>query len=185
MILIHSYLLVNQHKNGKNKKICALLLKRLSKNVSKFPVHAANLLAMAVVYCTKAGMKKCTYDIAVKVLQPEYQGKIKNDILKKIQTTVRKKNISEEIDEDKSPCPGCAVDLPISQLYCGNCKLNLHFDSFTGMHMVREDWCECPNCNFTCSFNLLVHYNICPMCNAKVENPQLITNFDENSFQGI
>lgn len=140
---------------------------------------------MAVVYCTKAGMKKCTYDIAVKVLQPEYQGIIKNDILKKIQTTVRKKNISEEIDEDKSPCPGCGVDLPISQLYCGNCKLNLHFDSFTGMHMVREDWCECPNCNFTCSFNLLVHYNICPMCNAKVENPQLITNFDENSFQGI
>lgn len=185
LIFIHSYLLVNQHKNDKNKKICALLLKRLSKNVSKFPVHAANLLVMAVVYCTKAGMKKSAYDIAVKVLQPEFQGKIKNDILKKIQTTVRKKNISEEIDEDKSPCPGCGVDLPISQLYCGNCKLNLHFDSFTGMHMVREDWCECPNCNFTCSFNLLVHNNICPMCNAKVENPQLITNFDENSFQGI
>lgn len=45
-------------------------------------------------------MKKNAFDIATKVLQPEYEGKVKPDALKKIQTTVRRKDMSE-IDEEK------------------------------------------------------------------------------------
>lgn len=177
-MLIHSYLLVNLHKNDEDKTICALLLKRLSKNVSKFLAHAANLLVMGIVYCGKSKMEKSAHEIAVKVLDSEYKDKVKTDILPKIQKTVRR-NYNSEIDEETNPCPGCGANLPISELYCGKCKLILPFDTFTGMHMVKEDWCECPKCKFACSFKLLNEAHICPMCNAEVQNPVQITNLDD------
>ena len=144
LMIVHSYLLIKPQKE-KNKVICALLLRRLSKYVSKFPAHAANWLVMGVVECSRVGMKKSAFDIAIKVLQQEYEGKVKPDVLKKIQTAVRRKDMSE-IEEEKKKCPVRSFELLISEIYCGNCKSNLLFDSFSGMHMVREDWCECPSC---------------------------------------
>ncbi|KAK8878274.1 WD repeat-containing protein 19 [Tritrichomonas musculus] len=178
LMIVHSYLLIKPQKE-KNKVVCALLLRRLSKYVSKFPAHAANLLVMGVVECSRVGMKKSAFEIATKVLQPEYEGKVKPDVLKKIQTTVRRKDMSE-IDEEKKKCPMCGFDLPMSELYCGNCKSNLPFDSFSGMHMVREDWCECPSCKFPCSYSAMQQEKKCPLCNADVPNPELIVNPDSN-----
>lgn len=123
-------------------------------------------------------MNKSAYDIAVKVLQPEYEGKVKPEVLKKIQTTVRRKDTSE-VEEEKKPCTSCGVDLPISELYCGSCKSNLPYDSFTGMHMLRDDFCVCPNCNFPCSYSSMLQAHVCPMCNADVPNPELIINVDD------
>lgn len=176
LMIVHSYLLIKPNKE-KNKVVCALLLKRLAKFVSKFPAHASNLLVMGVVECSRVGMKKSAFEIATKVLQPEYEGKVKPDVLKKIQTTVRRKDVSE-IEEEKTKCPVCGFDLPISELYCGNCKSNLPFDSFTGMHMTREDWCQCPSCNFPASFSTMQQEKKCALCGNEVPNPELIVNPD-------
>jgi len=79
LMLIHSYLLIKPMKE-KDRVISALLLRRVSKNASKFPLHAANILASTVVECTKAGMKKSAYEAATKLIAPEYEGKIKQAI---------------------------------------------------------------------------------------------------------
>ncbi|OHT11193.1 WD repeat protein [Tritrichomonas foetus] len=176
LMIVHSYLLIKPQRE-KNKVVAALLLKRLSKYVSKFPAHASNLLVMGVVECSRVGMKKSAFEIATKVLQPEYEGKVKPDVLKKIQTTVRRKDMSE-VDEEKAKCPVCGFDLAISELYCGHCKSNLPFDSFSGMHMTREDWCQCPSCKFPCSYAAMQQEKVCPLCNADVPNPELIVNPD-------
>ena len=174
-MLVHSYLLIKPHREKNNKLIAALLLKRISKYISKFPAHAANLLVMGVVECSRVGMKKSAFEIATKVLQPEYEGKVKPEVLKKIQTTVRRKDMSE-IEEEKTKCPVCGFEVPISELYCGNCKSNLKWDSFSGMHMTREDWCECPNCQFPASFATMQQEKKCMLCGADVEKPELIVN---------
>ena len=174
LMIVHSYLLIKPHRD-KNKVIAALLLRRLSKYISKFPAHAANLLVMGVVECSRVGMKKSAFEIATKVLQPEYEGKVKPEVLKKIQTTVRRKDMSE-IEEEKTKCPVCGVGVPISELYCGSCKSNLPYDSFSGMHMVREDWCECPHCKFPCSFATMQQEKKCPLCGTNVDKPELIVN---------
>jgi WD repeat-containing protein 19 len=159
----------------KNKEIGALLLRRLSKYVSKFPVHGSNLLVMAVVECSRCGMKKSAFEIATKLLQPEYEAKLKPDMLKKIQTTVRRKETAEA-EEPKTKCPVCNTDLAISELYCGNCKSNLPFDGFSGMHMTREDWCECPACHWPASFATMQQEKVCALCGEQVPNPVLVVN---------
>ncbi|OHS97492.1 WD repeat protein [Tritrichomonas foetus] len=174
LMIVHSYLLIKPQRE-KNKVIAALLLRRLSKYVSKFPAHASNLLVMAVVECSRVGMKKSAFEIATKVLQPEYEGKVKPDVLKKIQTTVRRKDMSE-VDEEKTKCPVCGFDVPMSELYCGNCKSNLPYDSLSGMHMTREDWCECPHCHFPASFSAMQQEKACPLCGTEIESPELIVN---------
>lgn len=174
LMVVHSYLLIKPMKE-KNHIVAALLCRRLSKFATKFPLHAANLLVMGVVECTRAGMKKSAYEIAVKLITPEYESKVKPDVMKKINTTVRRKDMSE-VEEEKSKCPVCGFDLPISELYCGNCKSNVPFDSYTGMHMTREDWCECKNCSFPCSFSAMQQDNTCPLCGERNDHPELIVN---------
>jgi WD repeat-containing protein 19 len=174
LMLVHSYLLVKTHKD-ENKVIAALLLRRLSRFVSKFPMHATNLLIMGVVECSRCGMRKSAFEIATKLLQPEYVDTLKPDMKSKIQTTVRRKDMSE-IEEEKSPCPACGAEVPISELACGNCKSTLPFDSFTGMHMRRDDWCECPNCHAPASFATMQVQKKCMFCGSDVPNPVLIVN---------
>ncbi|KAH0792506.1 WD repeat-containing protein 19 [Histomonas meleagridis] len=174
LMIVHSYLLIKPMKE-KNKVITALLLRRLSEYVNKFPKHSVNLLVMGVVECSRAGMKKSAFKIATKLLQPEYEGQLKQDMLRKIQTTVRRKDTSE-IEEEKTKCPVCGFDLPISELVCTKCKTSLPFDAATGMHMTREDWCECPKCGMPSSFALMQQDKKCMLCGEEVPNPQLIVN---------
>jgi WD repeat-containing protein 19 len=173
-MLVHSYLLVKAQKE-ENRVVAALLLRRLSKFVSKFPLHATNLLVMAVVECSRCGMKKSAFEIATKLLQPEFADSLKADMKSKIQTTVRRKDTSE-VEEEKSPCPVCAAEVPISELSCGHCKSTLPFDSFSGMHMRRDDWCECPNCHAPASFAAMQVQKKCLLCGTEVPNPVLIVN---------
>jgi WD repeat-containing protein 19 len=174
LMLLHSYLLIKVQRE-KNRIVAALLLRRLSKFVSKFPAHASNLLVMAVVECSRCGMKKSAFEIATKLLQPEFIDTMKPDMKSKIQTTVRRKDTSE-VEEEKAPCPVCAAELPISELYCPKCKSNLPFDAFSGMHMRRDDWCECPSCKSPASFTIMQTEKKCAMCGFDVENPQTIVN---------
>jgi WD repeat-containing protein 19 len=174
LMLLHSYLLIKVQRE-KNRTVAALLLRRLSKFVSKFPAHASNLLVMAVVECSRCGMKKSAFEIATKLLQPEFIDTMKADMKSKIQTTVRRKDTSE-VEEEKGPCPVCGAELPISELSCAKCKSNVPFDAFSGMHMKRDDWCECPSCKSPASFATMQTEKKCVMCGADVENPQIIVN---------
>jgi WD repeat-containing protein 19 len=173
-MILHSYLLVKVQKE-KNKMVSALLLKRLARFVSKFPAHAANLLVMAVVECSRNGMKRSAYEIATKLLQPEYEPKLKPDVKKKIQTTVRRREL-DEVAEEVTKCPACGVDLAMSELYCGQCKSNIPFCGFTGMHMIRDDWCECSVCGAPASFAIMQVEKQCYVCGAQQPNPTIIVN---------
>jgi WD repeat-containing protein 19 len=150
-----------------------LLLKRLAKHASKFPAHATNILIMAVAELSRAGMKKSAFEIASMLLQPEFEGKLKPDVLKKIQTTVRRRDTTEA-EEPVSPCPVCDRPLAVSELYCGNCKSNLPFDTFTALHMRRDDWCECPGCTHAASYAAMSRAKKCPFCEVEVPAPTAI-----------
>ena len=159
----------------KDRVISALLLRRISRNATKFPLHAANILASTVAECSRAGFKKSAFEAATKLITPEYDGKINPELMKKIVLTVRRKDTSEA-DEKKTPCPVCGTDVPISELYCSSCKTNIPFDSITGMHMTKEDWCECPKCHFPASHSLMAEAKECPLCGEHIETPELIQN---------
>ncbi|EAY14285.1 WD repeat protein, putative [Trichomonas vaginalis G3] len=174
LMIIHSYLLIKPMKEY-DRTISAFLLRRVSKFASKFPQHAANILASTVVECSRAGYKKSAYEAATKLISPEYEGKINPDLMKKIVQTVRHKNTSEAA-EPTSPCPVCGADIPISELYCASCKTNIPYDVITGMHMTKDDWCQCPNCKFPSSHKLMGELKTCQICGTHVETPELIPN---------
>jgi WD repeat-containing protein 19 len=130
---------------------------------------------MAVVECSRCRMKKSAFEIAAKLLQPEFVDTLKPDMKSKIQTTVRRKDTTEA-DEPKAPCPVCGADLPLSDLYCPKCKSKLPFDAFSGMHMKRDDWCECPECKSPASYVTMQTQKKCMLCGADVPNPVLVVN---------
>ena len=173
LILGHSYLLVNNLKK-ENPHYAALLLKRISNWAGKFPKHAAAILQMGLVECYKVGMKKTAFEIGKKLLQPEYEGKMSSEMKKKVEKTVMRKN-TDEIEEPVTKCPICGTSVPVSELVCGSCKSALPFDSLTGMHMTRDDWCECPKCHYPASYKLMCKERACPLCGESIPNPILIS----------
>lgn len=173
-MLVHSYLLIKPLKET-DQMISALLLRRLSKFISKFPSNSANILCSTVAECTRAGFKKSAYEAATKLISAEYETKVQPEIYKKIEQTVRRKN-TEEADEPKTPCPVCSADVHISELYCGSCKSNIPFDTLTGMHMTKDDWFECPACHFPASHSRMCIAKKCPLCNERVEVPEIVKN---------
>jgi WD repeat-containing protein 19 len=174
LMIVHSYLLVKPMR-ARDRLISALLLRRVSKFASKFPAHAANILTSTVAECTRAGLKKSAYEAAAKLIAPEYEAKVEPDLMKKIVATVRRKNL-EEADEPKSKCPVCGADVPQSELYCGTCKSNIPYCSISGMHMTKEDWCECTRCHFPASHSLMAEEKKCPLCGEEIAVPERIAN---------
>jgi hypothetical protein len=55
-------------------------------------------------------MKKSAFEIATKWLQPE-DAETLADMKAKMQTTVRRKDLSE-IEEEKTSCPACSTEVP-------------------------------------------------------------------------
>jgi len=174
LMILHSYLLIKQVRD-RNKIHSALLLRRVSRFISKFPAHAPTILTNTVAECSRVGMKRSAFECARKLVSPEYENKLPPDLMKRIMATIRHKDTSE-IEEEKSPCPICGFDLPISELQCSNCKSHIPFDSLTGMHMKKDDWCECPHCHFPASHSIMAEVKECPLCNTPVPVPELVSN---------
>uniref|UniRef100_A0A4W4G7L7 WD repeat-containing protein 19 n=1 Tax=Electrophorus electricus TaxID=8005 RepID=A0A4W4G7L7_ELEEL len=176
LMILHSYILVKIHvKRGDHLKGARMLI-RVSNNISKFPSHIVPILTSAVIECHRAGLKNSSFSFAAMLMRPEYRSKIDPKYKKKIEAMVRRPDTSE-VEEESSPCPYCGFSLPESELLCSSCKNNLPYCVATGRHMVKEDWCVCPHCQFPALFSqftqLLETESMCPMCSESVSTSQL------------
>ncbi|XP_061566182.1 WD repeat-containing protein 19 [Cololabis saira] len=167
LMILHSYLLVKLHvKRGDHLKGARLLI-RVSNNISKFPAHVVPILTSAVIECHRAGLKNSAFSFAAMLMRPEYRNHIDAKYKKKIEAMVRRPDTSE-IEEETTPCPFCGFQLCQNELLCISCKNNIPYCLATGRHMLKEDWCICPHCEFPALYSqfllLLETENTCPMC---------------------
>ncbi|KAG8591696.1 hypothetical protein GDO81_000268 [Engystomops pustulosus] len=171
LMILHSYILVKIHvKRGDHMKGARMLI-RVANNISKFPSHIVPILTSTVIECHRAGLKNSAFSFAAMLMRPEYRNKIDIKYKKKIEAMVRRPDTSE-VEEETTPCPFCDFKLPECELLCPGCKNNLPYCIATGRHMVKDDWCICPNCEFPALLSqfktLLESESICPMCSERV-----------------
>ncbi|XP_060772640.1 WD repeat-containing protein 19 isoform X2 [Neoarius graeffei] len=176
LMILHSYILVKIHvKRGDHLKGARMLI-RVSNSISKFRTHVVPILTSAVIECHRAGLKNSAFSFAAMLMRPEYRNQIDPKYKKKIEAMVRRPDTSE-VEEESSPCPYCGFSLPECELLCPGCKNNLPYCIATGRHMVKEDWCVCPHCNFPALYSqftqLLETESMCPMCSESVSASQL------------
>ncbi|TWW59365.1 WD repeat-containing protein 19 [Takifugu flavidus] len=176
LMMLHSYLLVKIHvKRGDHLKAARMLI-RVSNNISKFPTHVVPILTSAVIECQRAGLKKSAFGFAAMLMRPEYRNDIMPSYRKKIENIVRHPDLAE-VEEETTPCPFCGYQLPQNELLCVSCKNNLPYCIATGRHMLKEDWCVCPHCEFPAlhsQFSLLLETEkVCPMCSETLSVKQV------------
>ncbi|XP_069600695.1 WD repeat-containing protein 19 [Ranitomeya imitator] len=185
LMILHSYILVKIHvKRGDHMKGARMLI-RVANNISKFPSHIVPILTSTVIECHRAGLKNSAFSFAAMLMRPEYRNKIDIKYKKKIEAMVRRPDTSE-VEEETAPCPFCDFKLPECELLCPGCKNNLPYCIATGRHMVKEDWCICPHCEFPALQSeyrtLLESESICPMCSQKVTSAQLKNVLDCSTY---
>nr|KAJ3420801.1 WD repeat-containing protein 19 [Polyrhizophydium stewartii] len=181
LMLLHSYMLVktlvriDEHVKG------ARMLMRVSNNISRFPSHVVPILTSTVVECHRAGLKKEAFDYAAMLMRPEYRQKVDAKFKRKIEQIVRRPE-KEGTPEPTTPCPFCANMVPETTLDCDECKNHLPYCIATGQHMVLQDWCVCPTCEFPAIAphfkNLLEKTGQCPMCSETI-SPDAIRPVDD------
>ncbi|KAM8939516.1 WD repeat-containing protein 19 [Pelodytes ibericus] len=185
LMILHSYILVKIHvKRGDHLKGARMLI-RVANNISKFPSHIVPILTSTVIECHRSGLKNSAFSFAAMLMRPEYRNSIDIKYKKKIEAMVRRPDTTE-VEEDTSPCPFCAFQLPECELICPGCKNNLPYCIATGRHMVKEDWCVCPHCEFPALYiefrTLLDSETTCPMCSESVTASQLKKISDCTSY---
>lgn len=168
LMLLHSYIICKIHvKRGDHLKGARMLI-RVANNISKFPSHIVPILTSTVIECHRASLKHSSFSFAAMLMRSEYRPHIDPKYKKKIEVIVRKPDKTEE-EEPLDPCPFCSYQVPQTRLDCPECKQNLPYCIVTGRHMIKDDWCNCPNCSFPaiCSeFKKLLDSDEtkCPMC---------------------
>ncbi|GFN82173.1 WD repeat-containing protein 19-like [Plakobranchus ocellatus] len=179
LMILHSYILVKIHvKRGDHLKGARMLI-RVANNISKFPSHIVPILTSTVIECHRAGLKNSSFSYAAMLMRPEYRNEIDLKYKRKIEMIVRKPDKTEE-EEPLTPCPVCGFQIPETELLCPDCKNNLPYCIITGRHILREDFCVCPSCDFPAVFSeflkMLEVEETCPMCSERVikENIQKI-----------
>lgn len=179
LMILHSYILVKIHvKRGDHLKGARMLI-RVANNISKFPSHIVPILTSTVIECHRAGLKNSSFSYAAMLMRPEYRNDIDLKYKRKIEMIVRKPDKTEE-EEPLTPCPVCGFQIPETELLCPDCKNNLPYCIITGRHVLREDFCVCPSCEFPALFSeylkMLEVEETCPMCSERVikENIQKI-----------
>ncbi|KAH7716252.1 hypothetical protein AAVH_16378 [Aphelenchoides avenae] len=172
LMILHSYIIVKLLvKRGDNGRASRLLM-RVSTNISRFPLHAVQILTSAVVTCSKAGLRASAFKFASQLLNPAYRSKIDEKYRRKIESVVRKSDQLTDVEEEKKPCPQCNVEIPEFDLTCNECKSSLPYCVVTGRHISNEDFATCPSCNFPGYFSefnkLSAKQENCPMCGKSV-----------------
>ncbi|CAF0892517.1 unnamed protein product [Rotaria sordida] len=177
LMLLHSYILVKIQIKLNNHNRAARLLNRVAHNVSKFPAHIVQILTTTVIECQKAGMNNSTFNFSLILMRPEYREQIDPKYKKKIEALVRKPDKSES-EEDFSQCLHCHQRVPDYELLCPSCQLALPYCIVTGAHVIREDLCLCPSCNFPAIYSEFLKYlstdDICPMCTTKIDASRIM-----------
>uniref|UniRef100_A0A183C7E0 WD_REPEATS_REGION domain-containing protein n=1 Tax=Globodera pallida TaxID=36090 RepID=A0A183C7E0_GLOPA len=182
LMLLHSYNLVKLLLKKGDNYAGGRLLCRVVANIGQFPAHAVQILTSAVITCTKAGLKKSAFNFASQLMQPSFRQKIDDNYKKKIELVVRKfGQNAPDMEEHNAPCPFCDGSVREFALGCPNCQATIPFCIFTGRHIVKTDFAQCPHCRFPGSFSEFkksADAN-CPMCYEKLNHQILPGSFDE------
>uniref|UniRef100_A0A914HUV5 WD repeat-containing protein 19 n=1 Tax=Globodera rostochiensis TaxID=31243 RepID=A0A914HUV5_GLORO len=197
LMLLHSYNLVKLLLKKGDNYAGGRLLCRVVANIGQFPAHAVQILTSAVITCTKGtitsflimkirnsqpALKKSAFNFASQLMQPSFRQKIDDNYKKKIELVVRKfGQNAPDMEEHNTPCPFCAGPVREFALGCPNCQATIPFCIFTGRHIVKTDFAQCPHCRFPGSFSEFkksADAN-CPMCYEKLNHQILPGSFDE------
>eukprot|EP00736_Rhodelphis_marinus_P010453 Rmarinus@m.5781 len=195
--ILHSYILVKILVQQQNHFNAALMLIRVAKNISKFPAHVVPILTSTVIECQRARLYQSAFEYASMLMRPEYRKNIKEELRKKIEAIVRKRNQSakkdNEVEEELTPCPHCKTNISETELECRACKNSIPYCIATGKHMVFDDWSSCPNCAFPALYSAMLKLNQCPMCEGalvpgavqKIDDPTMnLKLFQEGEASG-
>lgn len=105
-------------------------------------------------------------------MKPENRNNLDPKFKKKFEEIVRKPSHGKD-PEFLSPCPFCKTPVNDIKDVCDNCKNTIPFDIVTGTHLVPDDICLCPKCNFPAKMSVLKEYITkspnCPMCNEVLQ----------------
>jgi len=177
LLLIHSYTLVKRLVKRGEHHSAAVLLVRVSRQISQFPAHVVPILTSTVVECQRAGMKQTSCEFAVILARSEYRAQIVEKYRKKIEALARRPE-TEETPESVSPCPLCQFQLVDSLVDCPSCHGVIPFCTSTGLHIKANDCCLCPSCEMPSSYTEMVksitEFNEgCAMCGAELTVAQL------------
>ncbi|XP_062264138.1 WD repeat-containing protein 19-like [Platichthys flesus] len=175
LMIYHSYKLAKLHSDrGEHLKAGHMLL-RVSNYISRFPKHVVTILTEAVIECHRSGLRDSAYKLAAMLMRPEYRNEIDKKYQRLIEWLVRRPD--KDLEEEMTPCPFCGCKLPQNELQCYSCKNNVPYCIATGRHMLKEDWSECPHCEFPALYSeftrLLEKEGVCPMCSDTVRVKQL------------
>ncbi|CAE8647621.1 unnamed protein product [Polarella glacialis] len=188
LMVLHSYVIVKRLVKAGDHQSAAIMLVRVAKNIQQFPAHVVPILTSVVIECQRAKMPGESYQYACTLMKPEYRPQVSEQYKKKIENIVRKP--PPEADQKDSlevhrPCMYCSFTFTESQLDCLNCKNISPFCIATGMRMLKDDWSNCPSCNFPArrsAFNEALQVTEqCPMCDAVVKPTDLAAVSDPSS----
>ncbi|EDQ85531.1 uncharacterized protein MONBRDRAFT_34239 [Monosiga brevicollis MX1] len=170
--MLHSYILGKIRMKLGDHLLAARMLNRVANSISRFPAHEVNILTTTVIECFRSGMKKQAFDFAKQLLANEYRDKLEEKYKKKIESIVRKRDLSE-VEEEQEPCPYCSTQLPVTSLSCYNCQKRLPMCIATGNFCVRTDFTQCPSCRFPARKSAFLRYlqyqPQCSMCSTQLD----------------
>ena len=92
---------------------------------------------------------------------------------------VRKRRGVDEVEPVQvAPCPNCGADMDCWDTTCSNCKEDIPYCIATAQHMILNDWCVCPSCEFPALHSYMTQLlekngSQCPMCKGKIEGSKL------------
>lgn len=178
LTLLQSYFQAKKWIARKNDYLGARLLVRCSRNISKFKEYAVQILSMTVMECYRSGMKKSAFEFASQLMQPQYYSNIEEKRRRPIEQIVLKSSNPQDVTEPYTPCPICETYMAESSLLCSSCMNQVPMCIITGLHMVRDDFCECPRCCYPFLLSAAKEYfkeeHNCPLCGAPISSIHLV-----------
>ena len=185
LLLLHSYRLAKLHSQRSAHSLAARMLIRVSKHISRFPAHTVPILTSTVIECQRAGLKRSAYEYASVLMRAEYRGAVDAKYRKPIEAFVRRP-VMEEEGEAHAACPFCGMDIPETMLECVGCRNDIPMCAVTGKHMVKGDWSQCPQCQFTCAYSALkdrvASDGSCVMCTQTITPESIVQITDVQAY---
>lgn len=185
ILVVHSYFLAKLRRKKVGDHLgAARLIKRVALNISSFPQKiAVNILTFGVIECVQAGLKRTAFEFAATLMRQENREEIQEKHRKKIEKIFRHggNNLSD-VEQERSPSPFSGVMMDEYNLVCPTTQNRIPFCVITGKHMVKDDWCHCPNSGMPALYSEYVRFlsslpdeeRVDPVWNLPVSPEQLV-----------